>query len=419
MEHSPCGARRVPPFARSAYLALLILGTILIAPVEAASWGVIVRGHGSDQGELPLFTKIEAEVPPGDYLLTPEKGGKALRALITKIEGSTYLATVLKAVPGQEPMSFSMAPDPKAEDSREGVSMRPEGGSLHVLVHGKLLMDYRTTEPTKPYYYPLIGPTGAAITRAYPTEKVAGETRDHPHQRSFWFTHGDVNGYDFWASDFLNTPNPKFGKIKETSRKFLAKAAVGVIQTTDDWLGPDGKAVCSDQRVVRIYDTEAGRVLDFDVTIKASAGPVVFGDTKEGMFGIRVASSMDVKAKKGGRITNAEGLTDNATWGKASPWVDYTGPVEGKTVGVAILNHPSSFRYPTTWHVRDYGLFAANPFGWNAFGQKTSGEHTIPSDESITFRYRVFLHEGDTESARIAAAFKGYAEPPSVEVKAN
>jgi len=135
------------------------------------------------------------------------------------------------------------------------------------------------------------------------------------------------------------------------------------------------------------------------------------------MFGVRVASSMDVKAKKGGKITNAEGVTDLDAWGKASPWVDYIGPVAGKTVGVAILNHPGSFRYPTTWHVRDYGLFAANPFGWHDFGRKEAGTYTVPAGQSIRFGYRVILHEGDTASARLPDAFRGYAEPPTVDVR--
>jgi hypothetical protein len=131
---------------------------------------------------------------------------------------------------------------------------------------------------------------------------------------------------------------------------------------------------------------------------------------------------MDVtrkKAKGQGKITNAEGITDQAAWGKASPWVDYVGPVEGQTVGVAILNHPDSFRYPTTWHVRDYGLFAANPFGWHDFGMKQSGEYTIPKGQSIAFRYRIILHKGDTPSANVPAAFQAYAKPPAVDVKAE
>jgi methane monooxygenase PmoA-like len=171
--------------------------------------------------------------------------------------------------------------------------------------------------------------------------------------------------------------------------------------------------------VARIFNTKAARVLDFDITIKATAGPVTFGDTKEGMFGLRVASSMDVNRKKGGKITNAEGITDDAAWGKASPWVDYTGPVGGETVGIAILNHPDSFRYPTTWHVRTYGLFAANPFGWHDFGRSEKGDYTIPDGERISFRYRVIFHKGDTASADIDASFKTYAKPPSVVVRAD
>ena len=187
--------------------------------------------------------------------------------------------------------------------------------------------------------------------------------------------------------------------------------------TTDDWLGPNGKVVCSDERVVKFHASDKTRIVDFDITIKASNGPITFGDTKEGMFGLRVASSMDVDAKKGGKITNADGLTDAAAWGKPATWVDYTGPVEGETVGIAILNHPSSFRHPTTWHVRTYGLFAANPFGWHDFGMKTSGDHTIPAGESIRFGYRVILHTGDTASANLPAAYAGYIKPPSVEIK--
>jgi hypothetical protein len=221
-----------------------------------------------------------------------------------------------------------------------------------------------------------------------------------------------VNDIDFW-SEMKN-----HGSIKETARKTVVSGpAVGVIRTTDDWLGPDGKKVCEDERVVRFYDTRDARMLDFDITIKATEGPVTFGDTKEGMFGLRVASSMDVNRKKGGKITNSEGQTDDDAWGKPAPWVDYTGPVGSETLGIAILNHPDSFRYPTTWHVRTYGLFAANPFGWHDFGRAERGDHTIPSGQSIAFRYRVIFHKGETAQAKIPSAFQSYIKPPAVEVE--
>jgi len=149
----------------------------------------------------------------------------------------------------------------------------------------------------------------------------------------------------------------------------------------------------------------------------SNRGPVTFGDTKEGMFGLRVASSMDVNKKRGGLILNAEGLRDDAAWGKPSAWVDYSGPLGGRTVGIAILNHPDSFRYPTHWHVRTYGLFAANPFGWHDFGIGKSGTYTLPQGHSLRFSYRVIFHDGDAQAARIAEHFRQYASPPAITVE--
>ncbi len=155
------------------------------------------------------------------------------------------------------------------------------------------------------------------------------------------------------------------------------------------------------------------------MTLTASDGPVTFGDTKEGMFGVRVATSMDVKkGKPGGRIVNAKGLTDAATWGKKSPWIDYSGPVEGKTVGIAILDHPGNFGYPTPWHVREYGLFAANPFGKHEFGLSPKAEPTVlEAGKSLHFRYRVILHEGDANAYPVGKAYEAFAKPPIVEIE--
>src|SRR5262249_39992487 len=138
------------------------------------------------------------------------------------------------------------------------------------------------------------------------------------------------------------------GTVRETARVLSAEGPVlARIRTKNDWLAPDGKKVCAEERSVTFFRTVETRIIDFEFVLRADNGPVTFGDTKEGMFGLRVASSMDVTKKEGGRITNAEGLTDEAAWGQASPWVDYAGPVAGKTVGIAVLNHPESFRFPT------------------------------------------------------------------------
>ena len=118
---------------------------------------------------------------------------------------------------------------------------------------------------------------------------------------------------------------------------------------------------------------------------------------------------MDVDSKKGGRVINSNGITDKAAWGKRAEWVDYHGPVNGKPVGEAILNHPSSFRHPTPWHVRTYGLFTANPFGLRSLGQGKDSSFTLKKGESVTLRHRVIFHLGDEKAAKIAEEYKAYA----------
>jgi hypothetical protein len=236
-------------------------------------------------------------------------------------------------------------------------------------------------------------------------DSVAAEKdRDHIHQRSLWFTHGDVNGIDFWSE----------GKGRIEHKEFLKKEGgpTAVIATRNDWRSPnDNTKLLEDERTFTFGGDADARWIDVDVELKATQGAVVFGDTKEGSFGVRVPSSIRVDSLKGGKIVNSDGLTNLAAWGKQAAWVDYHGPVDGETLGIAILNHPSSFRYPTYWHVRTYGLFAANPFGLHDFTRgKEQGQYTLPKGESLKLRYRVLLHKGDEVEGRVAEVFKNYAQ---------
>jgi hypothetical protein len=251
------------------------------------------------------------------------------------------------------------------------------------------------------------------MTRNWPMKDVAGEERDHPHHRSLWFTHGAVNGVDFW-SEARN-----FGKIVHAKFDEIRSGKAGVIKSRNNWVASDGKIICTDERTLRIYapEKEDQRVFDFEVTIHASNGEVVFGDTKEGSMALRLNETMRLKhnkenaGKPTGHIVNSEGVRDGDTWGKRAAWCDYYGPVNGKTVGAAILEHPQNPRYPTWWHVRDYGLFAANPFGKHDFEKltdKNAGDFKIPAGQSATFRYRFVLHAGDEKQAGIAELHKKY-----------
>ncbi len=253
-----------------------------------------------------------------------------------------------------------------------------------------------------PVIWPIIGPSGKSMTRSYPMGKAPNEKEDHVHHRSMWFTHGDVNGLSYWHRETIK--HREFVKIEGGKR--------ALIVTRNDWLTPEGKKVCEDERTLRFGSDGDARWIDFDVVIKASNGPVRFGDTKEGTMAVRVAETMKVDAEKGGRIVNSEGQMDKAAWGKPAAWVDYQGPVDGENLGIAILNHPSSFRFPTYWHVRTYGLFAANPFGLDNFisGRDVDGSHTLADGETMKLYYRVVLHRGDEKTAKLAEAFAAYAK---------
>lgn len=303
------------------------------------------------------------------------------------------------------------------------MTLRAEELSLHetddgyeVRVGDELFAGYVIDFKGTPILWPLVGPGGNRMTRDYPmAERPDGsEAKDHPHHRSLWFTHGEVNDANFWHLEGEKIVHRRFAEANCDGKTV-------VLVTENDWLGKDGKPLCTDRRTLRFRVLEGKngpvRSVDFDVTVTAARDGVVFGDTKEGSFGIRVPGTMDGDAKKrnakwGGHIVNAEGRRGDDAWARRSAWVDYSGPVEGKTQGIAILNHPSSFRYPTYWHVRTYGLFAANPFGVHDFERKKekTGEHRMDRGESFTLHYRVLFHDGDAEAAGIAAMFENYSK---------
>ena len=289
-----------------------------------------------------------------------------------------------------------------------GVRVSEVGEKLRVEVNGKLFTEYNFKDAPFPYFYPVIGPTGVNITRHWPMKEGKDEAQDHPHHRSLWFTHGEVNGHDFWQGRNDRIIHDEFLKVS-SGRK------VGVIKSQNKWVAANGKVVCTDTRTHRFYNSAPGgdgQMMDFEITIQASHGKVVMGDTKEGSMAIRLAPTMRVEGKVGkGHIVNSEGHRDKKAWGKRAAWCDYYGPVEGQIVGVAIFDHPQNPKHPTWWHVRTYGLFAANPFGVHNFESKPkgTGDITIPAGESLTFRYRLYFHKGDEKQGKVAEHYREYA----------
>ena len=288
------------------------------------------------------------------------------------------------------------------------VALVPSDRGLRIEINGRLFSEYRTTDAQRPYLYPLIGPSGANLARPYPMEN--GGAKDHPHHRSMWFTHGGVNGVDFWADGKKN------GTIKHTRfAKIQAAAAVGSFVANSNWVTAAGTVVMTDERLIRIEALAGGGTLvDWTIKLMASEEDVTFTDTKEGSFGLRLCSSLSLTENPTAHITTSEGKQDRQAWGTRAKWVTYHGPdPQGQAVGVTVFDHPQNLRHPTWWHALDYGLFAANPFGIHDFeksADKTKGNHILPQGQSLTLRYRVLIESGEPVQAKLAEQFAAFGK---------
>ena len=308
----------------------------------------------------------------------------------------------------------------RAAEKTTGFSVKQEADGVSVLIDGELFTRYLTQSGTRPVLWPLIGPTGQPMTRAYPVaEKGPDDATDHIHHRSVWIGYEGVNGADFWHEPDPSVIRP-LGLGKQVHRGFTTVEALGKnarIVAETDWLDAGGDPVCSDRRTLVFGADGNQRWIDYQTDLIASAGPLKIGDSKEGLFALRIAPTMKVDAHLGGKIVTSRGLTDADAWGKHAEWVDYHGPINGETVGIAMMAHPRSFAPAPRWHVRTYGLFAANPFGELAFTKPESNMSKRPlrvelaEGDSLRLRYKIILHRGDEREARIAHQYKVYATP--------
>lgn len=289
------------------------------------------------------------------------------------------------------------------------IEKAPEANALEVRVFDKHVTTFHyNPEERKPYLWPVNAKGGVPVTRAWPMgEKML--TDDHPHHRSLYTAHGDVNGADCW----LEREDSGWQHVKDV--QWGSGDAYGWITAQIAWEDAERKPVVEEEREYRFYGTPAGvRLIDVRITFTAAHGDVVFGDTKEGgLLSVRVRD--DITEEQGGVMLNSAGKEGTeACWGKPADWMDYSGAIEdGNVYGIAIFDHPDNPRHPTTWHARGYGLFTANCFGYSHFmGEGHNGDYTLPAGDSVTFQYRVYIHAGDAEKAAISDRYTDYALPP-------
>jgi len=308
----------------------------------------------------------------------------------------------------------------------EAVELKHHGNRVDVLIGGKpFTAFYFDAKIPKPFMHPLRSAEGIVVTRGFPMRKdIPGESKDHPHHRALYYTHGDINGVDFWgeaefeekapvqaggktyrASEQLPNGRTVFTKLEEVK----SGADAGSLRARFNLVGPDGKVMGEETQAYTFRGDASTRTIDCEFTIHAQQIPLKMGDTKEGTFAIRVVKALEEPAVK---MLNSEGAVgEKNIWGKRANWVDYSGTVEGKKLGIAIFDYPSNPKHPTYWHARGYGLFAVNPFGEHDYynDKKRDGSITIKPGESLTFRYRVLIHDGDASEAKVAQAYDQYA----------
>ncbi len=321
------------------------------------------------------------------------------------------------------------------EASQVTVQPRPAERRVDVLVDGKPFTSYAWPERvSKPILYPIRTARGTIVTRGFPLDTRPGERVDHTHQAGYWFTYGDVDGVDFWGNSDAIPPEEraKMGVIRQRE-VVLARGGDGrgELEVRADWVMPGGAvALQEDTRFSFLADART-RAID-RLTTLAATGKVTFRDTKEGMLGIRVARALEQPADKpevfsdatgkptavpvldnagvNGVYTSSEGLKGDAVWGTRARWMALSGHVGDEDVVLLLLDHPKNPGFPTYWHARGYGLFAANPFGPKAFsnGKEPEKPYVIEAGRPAVFRHRLAILPGPFSAEQAEAAWKAF-----------
>lgn len=304
------------------------------------------------------------------------------------------------------------------------VDVKQQGDRIEVTIGNRPFTTYYLGQKAaKSYLMPLQTAKGLVISRPFPVgnDVSAGDPKAssfEPHQRPLYFAHGNIDGLNFWAEpgfqkyygDHSRQPFGHMGKPKVIDMHSGQDS--GGVKATFELADPNDRVIGHETQTFSFQGDEKRRIIDCDFILKASDGPIDLGDTKEGTFGIRLGP--ELSAPLGHMLNSHGGEGEKNIWGKSADWVNYSGSVSGQKVGIVVFDHPKSFRHPTTWHARGYGLLAANPFGAREFtgDAKKDGSWTIPEGDSLEFRYRVLIYDGEMSPAEINSAYQKYAEQP-------
>lgn len=313
------------------------------------------------------------------------------------------------------------------------ISRQPGKAHIEIRAGGKPFTTFRFDEDlSKPVLFPVYAPSGAVMTRGYPIDPKPGESTDHPHHTGLWMNYGDVAGLDFWGNaggygkkpGFFQAaarwlpfgPSPTKGRIEHRRvRAMESGAGTGKLSVSAAWLDPDGDPLVHEATDFVFHASADRRAIDRVAVLSAIGNTVPMPDNKEGFFALRLGPALEESSRKNpagtGAYHSSEGLEGKAVWGTRAKWVMLTGELAGKPVTVAVLDHPKNPGYPTYWHARGYGLFAANPLGQKALSKgKETLDFRLQPGKPVRFAYRVVILSHAASDSEIEAEHQSFAE---------
>ncbi len=319
---------------------------------------------------------------------------------------------------------------------RVSVVVNEQARRVDISIDGKPFTSYIwPTTLKKPVLYPLSTANGTIITRGFPLEHRPGERIDHPHHAGLWFNYENVNGIDFWNnSDAIKADRaPKMGTIVQ--RAILSAKSgsqEGELDVEADWVNFEKKVLLNERTHFVFRGGPDFRSVDRITTLRALDEKVSFPDAKDGMLGLRVIRALEIPSDKpevfsdasglattvakldntgvNGTYLTSEGKKGDAAWGTRGRWCNLSGMVGDEPVTITIFDHPENPGFPTYWHARGYGLFAANPLGQKAFSNgKEELTFSLAPHASVTFRYRILISSAILTPEATEAAYRNFA----------
>ena len=268
----------------------------------------------------------------------------------------------------------------------------------------------------KPVLFPIKDAAGTFVTRGFPLNPRPGESTDHPHHLGCWFTYENVNGLDFWNNSYAIPPEKKslYGWIKTDSILEISSGLRGMLRYHAKWVNQQDQVLMEETTRFEFSGNDQERIIIRITELKASTD-ILFADAKDGLFGLRLARELQIPSREehsftdnkgnitrvkkdsiaNGNYLTSEGKQGDSAWSTRAGWCKVFGKIGRDSVSIIIFDHKNNPDYPTFWHARGYGLFAANPLGEKIFTNgKASLNLKLKKGDSIHFRYQILIKNG-------------------------